>query len=136
MPDYLSLGQAALKGQPFSVYLGTEFVAFKPDGPCSRLAIRPEFSQQHGYTHGSVVSYLIDNALSFAGGSVLGENVITVQYKVNYMRPPRGTAGGDGRGGKLRQSSGGVPMRGGGGRGGQGNPLRHRSGDRPAAELN
>ncbi len=90
MPDYLSLGQAALKGQPFSVYLGTELVAFEPGRAVLALAIRPEFSQQHGYAHGGVVSYLIDNALSFAGGSVLGENVITVEYKVNYMRPPVG----------------------------------------------
>lgn len=33
-----------------------------------------------------MVSYLIDNALTFAGGSVVGENVLVVEYKVNLRR--------------------------------------------------
>ena len=30
------------------------------------------------------------NAITFATGSVLGENVVTVEYKVNYLRPAQG----------------------------------------------
>lgn len=37
-----------------------------------------------------MVSYLADNAITSAGGSVLGENVVTAEYKVNYLRPARG----------------------------------------------
>ena len=27
---------------------------------------------QHGFVHGGVISYLVDNAITFAGASVLG----------------------------------------------------------------
>lgn len=52
--------------------------------------MRGEFLQQHGAAHGGVISYLVDNALTFAGGSVLGEKVVTVEFKVNYIRPAKG----------------------------------------------
>lgn len=40
--------------------------------------------------HGGVLSYAMDNALTFAGGSVLGPAVLTAEFKVNYLRPARG----------------------------------------------
>ncbi|KZZ30401.1 phenylacetic acid degradation protein, partial [Alcanivorax sp. HI0083] len=43
----------------------------------------------HGFVHGGVVSYLADNALTYAGGSVLGDSV-TSEYKINYLRPALG----------------------------------------------
>lgn len=54
------------------------------------LDIRPEFLQGRGFVHGGVISYLIDSALTFAGGSVLSEIVVIAEYKVNYLRPARG----------------------------------------------
>lgn len=36
-----------------------------------------------------MVSYLADNALTYAGGSVLGDSV-TSEYKINYLRPALG----------------------------------------------
>ena len=46
--------------------------------------------QQHGFVHGGVVSYLADNALTFAGGAALGPAVVTSEYKINYVRPAMG----------------------------------------------
>jgi uncharacterized protein (TIGR00369 family) len=40
--------------------------------------------------HGGVLSYLADNALTYAGGSVLGTDVVTAEYKINYLRPATG----------------------------------------------
>jgi uncharacterized protein (TIGR00369 family) len=34
-----------------------------------------------------VISYLADNALTFAGALALGPRVITGEYKINYLRP-------------------------------------------------
>lgn len=45
--------------------------------------------------NGGVISYLVDSAITFAGGSVLGEHVVTAEYKVNYLKPARGRGGGD-----------------------------------------
>ena len=40
--------------------------------------------------HGGVLSYAADNALTFAGGSALGPQVVTAEYKINYLRPASG----------------------------------------------
>ena len=90
MTDLMSLGQAVLERQSFSALLGTEILVFEPGRAVLALAVRDDFLQQHGFVHGGVVSYLVDNALTFAGGSIFGENVVTAEYKVNYLRPARG----------------------------------------------
>jgi uncharacterized protein (TIGR00369 family) len=84
------LGQTVLARQPFSRHLGAELITFEQGRAVLALEVRPEFLQQHGFVHGGIVSYLIDNAITFAGGSVLGENVVTAEFKVNYIRPARG----------------------------------------------
>ena len=88
--DLMTMGKAVLARQPLSQHLGTELITFETGKAVLALKIRPEFRQQHGFVHGGIVSYLIDNAITFAGGSVLGENVVTMEYKVNYLRPARG----------------------------------------------
>ncbi|MBA2732641.1 MAG: PaaI family thioesterase [Acidobacteria bacterium] len=90
MTELQTLGQTVLGSQPFSQHLGAELIEFEQGRAVIALEIRPEFLQQHGFVHGGVVSYLIDNAITFAGGSVLGERVVTVEFKVNYIRPARG----------------------------------------------
>ena len=42
--------------------------------------------------HGGVISYAVDNALTFAGGTVLGPAVVTAEFKINYMKPVIGEA--------------------------------------------
>lgn len=54
------------------------------------MPIVDDILQQHGFVHGGVLSYLTDNALTFAGGSVLGAAVVTIEQTVNYLRPARG----------------------------------------------
>ena len=82
-------GRKILAAQPFSVLLGTELVTFEPGRAELALDVKPEHLQQHGFVHGGVVSYLADNALTYAGGSVLGDSV-TLEFKINYLRPARG----------------------------------------------
>ncbi|MBR9843080.1 MAG: PaaI family thioesterase [Rhodobacteraceae bacterium] len=89
MTDMMEMGQAVLKAQPFSLLLGTELMVFEPGRAELRLTLREEHRQQHGFAHGGVVSYLADNALTYAGGSVLG-NVLTQEMKINYTRPAIG----------------------------------------------
>lgn len=90
MTELLEFGRSVLGLQPFSRHLGTELIIFEPGRAVLALTIRAEFLQQHGFVHGGIISYLIDNAITFAGGSVLGENVVTAELKVNYIRPARG----------------------------------------------
>lgn len=88
--DLMRMGQRALAAQPFSALLGAELAVFSEGQAELRLPVRPELLQQHGLVHGGVLAYLADNALTFAGGSVLGEAVLTSEFKINYVRPARG----------------------------------------------
>ena len=87
--EMLQFGRKVLHDQAFSRLLGAELTALQPGKAELTVAIRDDFKQQHGFVHGGVVSYLADNALTYAGGSVLG-NVVTSEYKINYVRPAVG----------------------------------------------
>lgn len=86
----LERGLQALAAQPFSKLLGAELLEFTPATAVLRVPIRPELKQQHGFVHGGVISYLADNALTYAGGGALGTAVVTSEYKINYVRPAMG----------------------------------------------
>ncbi len=88
--DLHSLGKTVLAAQPFSVLMGAELTHFAEGEVEMVLPLRPEFVQHHGVVHGGVISYLADSALTFAGGSVLGPDVLTSEYKINYVKPGRG----------------------------------------------
>lgn len=91
MADLLSVGKEVLASQPFSVLLGTEIVDFSEGRAELRIPIRDQLKQQHGFAHGGVISYAADNALAFAGASVLGMAVVTSEFKINYLRPATGS---------------------------------------------
>jgi len=87
MDDMLTMGRQVLALQPFSVILGAELTAFPEGSTELKIPIKEELKQQHGFLHGGVISYAADNALTYAGGSVLGPNVVTSEFKINFMRP-------------------------------------------------
>lgn len=87
MTDLLDRARGALHAQPFSVLLGTELMHVGVDELTLRLPVREDLRQQHGFVHGGVISYLADNALTFAGALALGPRVVTAEFKINYLRP-------------------------------------------------
>ena len=88
---FLNLGREVLAQQAFSVLVGAELVALRP-GHCElAVDVRDELKQQHGFAHGGVVSYLADNALTYAGGTAMQVPVVTSEFKINYVRPAVGT---------------------------------------------
>src|ERR1700756_859503 len=87
MTDLLDRARGALHAQPFSVLLGTELMYVGTNELTLCLPIRDELRQQHGFVHGGVISYLADNALTFAGALALGPRVVTGEYKINFLRP-------------------------------------------------
>ncbi len=90
MEDLLALGAQVLDSQPFSRKLGAQLVRFEPGRAVIALPLTDDLKQQHGFAHGGVLSYLADNAITFAGGTVLGASVLTSEYKINYVRPAKG----------------------------------------------
>ena len=87
MDEMLLLGKQILAMQPFSVLIGAELTGFSEGSAELKIPIREELKQQHGFVHGGVISYAADNALTYAGGSVLGPSVVTSEFKINYLRP-------------------------------------------------
>jgi len=91
MNELLKLGKEVLASQPFSKLIGAELTVFSPGDVELTIKVTERLKQQHGFVHGGVISYAADNALTFAGGSVLGPGVVTSEYKINYLRPAIGS---------------------------------------------
>lgn len=88
---FLRMGREVLASQAFSTLLGAELHALEPGRVELHVPIRDVLLQQNGFAHGGVVSYLADNALTFAGGTALhGSAVLTSEFKINYLRPAVG----------------------------------------------
>ncbi|MFC4270839.1 hotdog fold thioesterase [Sneathiella chungangensis] len=85
----LDRGRRVLAEQPFSVLIGSALDRLEAGQAELSLTLRDDHLQQHGFAHGGVVSYLADNALTYAGGTVLGDSV-TLEFKINYVRPAIG----------------------------------------------
>ena len=87
-PDLLSYGREVLARQAFNGVVGAQLDVFEPGSAQLSLELAPHLLQQDGFVHGGVLSYLADNALTYAGGSVLGK-VLTSEFKINYLRPAK-----------------------------------------------
>lgn len=89
--DLQAFARRVFAAQPFSQFLGAELTACRPGTAELKLPVEEHLTQQHGFVHGGVISYLADNSLTFAGGLALGGNALTSEFKINYLRPARGT---------------------------------------------
>lgn len=87
--DMLARGRSVLDAQAFSKLIGAELVAWSAAKTELAIDLKPHHLQQHGVAHGGVISYLADNALTYAGGAALGD-AMTLEFKINYLRPAKG----------------------------------------------
>jgi uncharacterized protein (TIGR00369 family) len=92
LDDLTALGQRTLAAQPFSRLLGAELIEIAPGFASIRIDIDGRMTQQNGFVHGGAVCYAADNAIAFAGGSSLGAGVVSVEMKINYLRPAAGSS--------------------------------------------
>jgi uncharacterized protein (TIGR00369 family) len=87
---FLAMGRGVLASQPFSVLIGAEVHALSSGIVDLQVPLTAQLKQQNGFAHGGVVSYLADNALTFAGGTAMRVPVVTSEFKINYVRPAIG----------------------------------------------
>ena len=90
MIDMLGPGRRILASQPFSMLLGAELLDLAEGRAEFRIPIRAELKQQYGFVHGGVISSAADNALTYAGGTVLGTAVVTSGFTIDFLRPATG----------------------------------------------
>ena len=62
------------------------------EGLCeTSLVVQERLRQQHGFVHGGVIATLADHTAGGAARSVSGaKDVLTVEFKINYLRPATG----------------------------------------------
>ena len=55
--------------------------------------VREDLSQQHGYLHAGVVTALLDSACGYSALTLSppGTEVLSVEFKVNFLAPASGT---------------------------------------------
>lgn len=51
--------------------------------------MREQLRQQNGFIHGGVLSYLADNAITYACALGLGADIVTSGYTIEYVSPAR-----------------------------------------------
>ena len=92
MADMLERGREILAAQPFSRLLQAELISWSKDLTELRVPLNEHTGQHVGITHGGVICYAADNALTYAGAASLDSGVVTAELKINYLRPAVGVA--------------------------------------------
>jgi uncharacterized protein (TIGR00369 family) len=56
------------------------------------LPFSSAWTQQNGYIHAGIITSIVDSACGYAAYTLMqaGSGVLTVEYKVNFLRPARG----------------------------------------------
>jgi uncharacterized protein (TIGR00369 family) len=83
----LEVAQQVFDGQAFSKLIGASLRSFGDGVAVLEVPHRAELLQQHNFLHGGVLAYAIDNAITFAAGTVLGTNILTAGLSIVYLRP-------------------------------------------------
>lgn len=89
--DFQAFAKKVFAEQPFTQHIGAELVSSGPGTAAIAIDVAPHHLQQHGFVHGGVLSYLADNAITFAGGLAMKGNALTSEFKINYVRPAKGS---------------------------------------------
>lgn len=93
-PDFAARVRDSFGRQPFMAHIGARITALEP-GFCEiTVDHRRELTQQHGFIHGGVLASIADSAAGYAAFSLMPAeaSVLTVEYKLNLLRPGRGEA--------------------------------------------
>jgi len=74
---------------PFPQYLGFELTKLEHGYACIKLPYKKELTQGQNYIHGGAIATLGDSAVAFALATIIdgGENMLTIEFKINYIAP-------------------------------------------------
>ena len=74
-------------------WIGAQLTRVEP-GVCEiTLPYKAELTQQNGFLHAGIITTVADSACGYAAYSLMpaGSDVLSVEFKVNLMRPAKGT---------------------------------------------
>jgi uncharacterized protein (TIGR00369 family) len=72
--------------------IAAELVTIEPGRCVVRVPVEERVSQHHGHVHGGILGMIGDVAGGYAAMSLFdpGVEILTVEYKINFLRPARG----------------------------------------------
>ena len=91
-PDVEEKIHRSFERQGFMRTLGASLFSVASGEVQIEVPVRPQFSQQHGFTHAGVIVAVTDSACGYAALSVADPSleVLTVELKVNLLAPAAG----------------------------------------------
>ena len=91
-PNFEQDVRASFTRQTLMGLFGASLKSITPGSVEIQMPFRVDLTQHHGYLHAAVVTALMDNAGGFAAMTVspAGTEMLTVEYKVNFLAPAMG----------------------------------------------
>jgi len=91
-PNFEQDVRASFTRQTLMGLFGASLTSITPGAVEIQMPFRIDLTQHHGYLHAAVVTALMDNACGFAAMTVspAGTEMLTVEYKVNFLAPAMG----------------------------------------------
>jgi uncharacterized protein (TIGR00369 family) len=91
-PAFEARVRASFAKQPVMSLIGAEMTTVAPGTVEIIMPTRDDLTQQHGFIHAGIVTTIVDSACGYAALSLTpaGSDVLTIEYKVNFMEPARG----------------------------------------------
>ena len=91
-PSFADEVERSFARQPVMNLIGAALTLVEPGVVEITLAYRADLAQQDGYVHAGVITTIADSACGYAAYSLMpaGSNVLSVEFKVNMLRPARG----------------------------------------------
>lgn len=93
-PDFEARVRTSFTGQNMMQTMGMSIAAIAPGSIEIAFDHDERFAQQHGFAHGGFVATALDSACGFAALTLMVPEaaVLTVEYKINYLRPARASS--------------------------------------------
>ena len=92
-PDFAAIAERIhtnVGRQGFMNLVGAELSDLARGACTIAVERRPELLQQHGFFHGGVTAFLVDNATTIAAATSRGQPALTAEYKLNLLSPAVG----------------------------------------------
>ena len=92
-PDFERVVRNSFARQGFLIGLGARLSRVEPGNVAINLPVSGRVGQQEGSVHGGAIGAIGDSAGGYAALSLMpaGSEVVTVEYKINFVRPAIGT---------------------------------------------
>jgi len=91
-PDFARRCRESFGRQKAMALIGARLTSVEPGRAEIALAYRDDLTQQKGFVHGGVIGMIADTACGYSAFSLMpaGGSLVTVEYKMNILKPGRG----------------------------------------------